>query len=191
MMRSANGFILVIDLPYDDRDKVAEAFRKGEPPPTQLRLFATDEFQPSKKVAATLAVIARELYAKSGDLPTGPPTPSTNGKLLPLPQAVKHIAFGLEGDYGDQLHLLAVTEIVPPGEEPGQHANTTILCSIPFPHGTDFAKGQFAALETWAAEQVDEVARQVGWPKDEVAEMVQSSLVQLRKAWDMETDADV
>ena len=200
LMRQSVGFILIVDVPHPNRDAVESAFRRGEPPPTNLRLFASALFQPPSKTAATLAVMARSLYARldggqQGPVPglplefKGQLVTKPNGKIELGPRHLHHIAFGAEGDYGEQLHMLAIDEEVPPGADPGSGVDN-VMWSAVYPAGADHAKAHFAALDEWARAQLGELARATQWARGEVEELVGAAVLQLRKAWQGEANAN-
>ena len=102
---------------------------------------------------------------------------------------LQHITFATDDNYQDgPISILAIEEDVPPGTEPGNgtqkvaHTCTATLTA-------EQAQADFPALEIWARERVGEIAGKTGWGADDVAEMVNIGLGELRKAWEHEKGA--
>ena len=196
LLRASTDFIIVASTPHPDREKVAQAIARGEPPPEDLRLFATDGFQPPKKTAATLGVMARSLYQREalaeGQVPdeqrglpvdSPPIVTGENGKITLGNNDVHRVLFGTDGDYGETIQMLAIEEELFPD---GSIGSSKPPVMFQYPESTDHAKINFEALETWAKARAEGLAAETGWPLLEIEQLIHDGLIQVRKAWEHE-----
>ena len=196
-LRLAHGFVLLVDLPDPNRQRVEAAIRRGDPPPSEVKVFSSPEFRPVTKTMRVLAEVLHGLWSRHGSGNGRVPPPPVqldgqlrvqDGKLTLGPRELHHIVFATEDNYGEQITLLAIRENVPPGKQPGE-GETSVVHTCVSAITVDQAQAAFAVLEVWAREQVPAVAGRTGWGTADVAEMVDLGLVQLRKAWEQEEAA--
>lgn len=200
-LKSSLGFILIVDMPLEDRDEAAAYLQRGEPIPTTRRIYSSTEFQPAAKTMKAMAEMLAgmwKIHGPEGDQPPQAPidikgdiTVGANGSVGLSPRILPAVQFASDGEYGEQLSMLAVQTEVPAGKSLGDEGCVdNMRCQFTYPISTDLAKSHPAALETWATGKGPEMARVTGWPPVQVAELIAYAVMQIKKAWEQENQGD-
>lgn len=199
-MRQATGFMLILDMPHDNPSIVADAIKRGEAPPTTLHLMVSPEFGKPRTAMVALAQTLFDLRGRympkeereglpppiemMGDLQT-----KSNGNLTLGPSVYAYMRFGTEGEYGEEIKLLFLEDTVPPGKNPGdKEATTAIKLILPAPATVDHYKVHLDEFEKWTMAQGLRIATETGCPLDVTQEMLESAVIQQKKAWENESE---
>ncbi len=198
-MREANGFMLILDMPHSHPSIVADAIARGEAPPTTLHLMVSPEFGKPKTAMVALAQTLFDLrgrYMPKEEEGLPPPIQmmgdlqaKTNGDITLGPSIYAYMRFGTDGEYGEEIKLLCLEDSVPPGKNPGdKEATTSIKLILPAPSTVDHYKTHLDEFEQWAMAQGLRIATETGCPLDVTKEMLESAIVQQKKAWENESE---